>query len=34
MGELLLDAFEPARIEVVWIDCSRPEPTGLRPRHA
>jgi hypothetical protein len=29
MGDLLLDGFEPARI-----DCSRPEPTGLRPRHA
>lgn len=34
MGELLSDAFEPARTEVVWIDCSRPEPTRLRPRHA
>jgi hypothetical protein len=34
MGELLLDALEPARIEVVWIDCWRPEPTGMRPWHA
>jgi hypothetical protein len=34
MGELLLSALEPARIEVVWIDGSRPEPTGMRPRHA
>ena len=34
MGEWLLDALELARIEVVWIDGSRPEPTGRRPRHA
>jgi len=34
MGELLSGAVELARIEVVWIDCSRPEPTSRRPRHA
>lgn len=34
MGELFLDALEPPRIEVVGTDCGRPEPTGMRPRHA
>jgi hypothetical protein len=34
MGELHLDAFETARVELVWIDGSRPGPTGVRPRHA
>ena len=34
MGELLLDALEPAGLEVVWIDGLRPDPTGMRPWHA
>ena len=33
MGELLVDLLELVGIEVVWINGSRPDLTGMRPWH-